>query len=144
MLAVAGERHIRGTTPPAPSHRIPQIPIAAVRASRGFVHGRFSYAGPCQVVPPVMAGIRKPSPTDQRNTAQSGRVWTPLWMQEVSMVVLGMWSGADVCPASKCGFRYTPRAFMEVCGPGPVRVLALLAPSGYCWFSRSRLLTVCP
>ena len=37
-------------------HRPPPQP-------RGFVHGRFPYAGPCPDARPVMAGIRKPSPS---------------------------------------------------------------------------------
>jgi hypothetical protein len=39
LLAVAGERQIAGDAPPAALRRIPQIPIDAVLAARGFVHG---------------------------------------------------------------------------------------------------------
>ena len=46
LLAVAGERRIAGDAPPAPLYWISQIPIDTVRAARGFVHGRFPYAGP--------------------------------------------------------------------------------------------------
>jgi hypothetical protein len=41
-----------------------------------------------------------------------GRVWTPRKMQAKTYFGTGMWSGADVCPAS-CGEIHTPRAFME-------------------------------
>lgn len=37
-------------------------------------------------------------------TSISERVWTPPFMQEESSWNLSTWSGADVCPASSCGF----------------------------------------
>jgi hypothetical protein len=52
----------------------------------------------------------------------------PLGCKQNLWLVRGMWSGADVCPASICGYR-APRALMEVCGSGPVRLRALDAPS---------------
>ena len=64
-------------------------------------------------------------------------------MQAVFLVGAGMWSGAVVCPASWCGSS-TPRARMEICGPGPFRLRALEALRPLCWFTRSRLVTVCP
>jgi hypothetical protein len=66
---------------------------------------------------PVQTGRRKMS---KRVTI----VRTPPWMQAESFIGYGMWSGADVCPASKCG-SCTPRALMEVRGPGPLRLRAL-------------------
>jgi hypothetical protein len=55
------------------------------------------------------------------HTAVCGR---PRGCKQNLSSAMGMWSGAHVCPASKCGF-YTPRALMEVRGPGPLRLRAL-------------------
>jgi hypothetical protein len=55
------------------------------------------------------------------HTAVCGR---PRGCKQNLSAAMGMWSGTDVCPASKCGF-CTPRALMEVRGPGPLRLRAL-------------------
>ena len=41
-----------------------------------------------------------------RHRGYDERVWTPRFMQEESSMNLSTWSGADVCPASSCGFTH--------------------------------------
>jgi hypothetical protein len=63
------DRLLRSPSPASGRSQAPRPPCTAAAESsnphnvalvaRGFVHGRFPYAGPCPDAPPAMAGIRK-------------------------------------------------------------------------------------
>jgi hypothetical protein len=65
----------------------------------------------------------------------------PLRLGQAKSVIKGMWSGADVV-RPRVAAKHMPRALMEFIGSGPLRLHARRHPLS--WFSRPRLLTVCP
>ena len=73
---------------------------------------------------------------ENRHVGASYRVWTPPRMQAKSYSVMGMWSSAVVCPASKCGF--TRRRPLWKCEDQVHHAYARSRRFGTNWFSRSR------